>query len=582
MVWVAARKWTIGWCVLVVIQAALPVITIVLTRATIDHLTTFFTKQSAWNDSGLWFLSLAIVVAWLAGQAAASVMSIVRTNQTELVKDYLADKIHSQAASLDIEFYDNPLMFDLMHRVRNETQQPVLLLEHGGLIVQNLITILGLSVILASYSLWLTLILLASIVPGLFFVSGFIRRELRWKVENTPKERRQSYYDVLLTERSSAPEMRMFDLCGHLRKKYQLLRKEFRQGRLALAIKGLKTELAAGLAGWAGITSGMGWMFVQTLRKNAKLGDLVLCFQTFQQGQAMIRSLVESASKIYLSLIYLEQLFTLLDMKHRGTIPGESIAMPVPLTEGIRFELVHFRYPNSDRNILNGLSFTVKAGELTTLVGLNGAGKSTIIKLLCRFYDPTAGSIMIDGIDLRQFAENDVRRSVSVLFQDFMFYHTTVAENIVMGDVTAADDHVRTRRAAMGACADEVIARLSDGYDTEIGWFFGGQNLSYGQWQRLALTRTLFKESPIILLDEPTSAMDPWTETLWLKRIRKWSAGHTVIIITHRFTTAMHADRVVLVQEGRVTEQGTHEQLLALNGLYAENWRTQYKEMTTT
>ncbi|MBF0566030.1 MAG: ATP-binding cassette domain-containing protein, partial [Nitrospirae bacterium] len=286
-------------------------------------------------------------------------------------------------------------------------------------------------------------------------------------------------------------------------------------------------------------------------------------------------------SKIYLSLIYLEQLFTLLDMKHSRTIPGESIAMPVQLTEGICFERVHFRYPNGDSNILNGLSFTVKAGELTTIVGLNGAGKSTIIKLLCRFYDPTAGSITIDGIDLRQFSENDVRRSVSVLFQDFMFYHTTVTENIVMGDVTAADDHVRTRRAAMGACTEEIIARLREGYDTELGWLFGGHNLSYGQWQRLALARTLFKESAIILLDEPTSAMDPWTETLWVQRIRKWSAGHTVVIITHRFTTAMHADRVVVVQEGRVAQEGTHEELLALNGLYADNWRTQYKEMTT-
>ncbi|MBF0565880.1 MAG: ABC transporter ATP-binding protein, partial [Nitrospirae bacterium] len=312
LVWVAARKWTIGWCALVVIQAALPVVTIVLTRATVNHLTTFFTKQGSWNDSGLWILSLAIVLAWLAGQAAASVMSIVRTNQTELVKDYLADKIHTKAVSLDMEFYDNPVLFDLMHRVRSETQQPVLVLEHGGLIVQNLITILGLSVILASYSLWLTIILLASIVPGLFFVSGFIRRELQWKVENTPKERRQSYYDLLLTERLSAPEIRIFDLGSHFRKKYQSLRKECRKGRLALAIKGLKSELAAGLAGWAGITSGMGWMFVQTLRKNAKLGDLVLCFQTFQQGQTMIRSMVESSSKIYLSLIYLEQLFTLL------------------------------------------------------------------------------------------------------------------------------------------------------------------------------------------------------------------------------------------------------------------------------
>ncbi len=236
----------------------------------------------------------------------------------------------------------------------------------------------------------------------------------------------------------------------------------------------------------------------------------------------------------------------------------------------VRFQSVSFRYPGTQRAALDGFDLTIPAGSIVAIVGPNGAGKSTLLKLLCRFYDPDAGAIELDGMDLRQFALDDVRRSVTVLFQQPVHYNATAGENIALGDlrVTAPD---AVSKAAADAGADEIIDHLPAGYDQLLGrWFADGAELSVGEWQRIALARAFLRRAPILILDEPTSAMDPWAEADWLGRFRRLAGGRTVIMITHRFTTARLADQIHVMSEGRIIESGTHDQLLALNGQYAE------------
>ena len=256
--------------------------------------------------------------------------------------------------------------------------------------------------------------------------------------------------------------------------------------------------------------------------------------------------------------------------------PAQPIAAPVTLHQGIRFDKVTFHYPGTRAVALRDFDLTIPAGRLIAIVGPNGAGKSTLLKLLCRFYDPDSGSIALDGIDLRQFPINELRRRITVLFQQPVHYNATVRDNIALGEISATSTENMIQAAAQTAGAESFIQRLPEGFDNLLGhWFDKGAELSVGEWQRLALARAFLRQAPILLLDEPTSAMDPWAEADWLQRFRALAAGRTAILITHRFTTARLADEIHVMEEGRIVESGAHHNLIASGGRYAEWWSAQ-------
>jgi ATP-binding cassette, subfamily B, bacterial len=326
----------------------------------------------------------------------------------------------------------------------------------------------------------------------------------------------------------------------------------------------------------------LAWMVWQTIEGKYTLGDLALIYAAFSQGQGLMRTLLENVGQIYSNLLFLGNLFEFLALEPQVIDPPEPAPLAQPLQEGIRFQGVSFRYPGSDRPALQDFSLDIPAGQTMAIVGVNGAGITTVLKLLCRFYDPHSGSITLDGTDLRDLSLEALRRSITVLFQEPVAYQDSVAQNIALSDPASEPDQASLAAAARAAGADTIIANLPASYETLLGkWFEGGTDLSVGEWQRIALARAFLRQSAIVILDEPTSAMDPWAEADWLNRFQRLAAGRTSIIITHRFTTARYADVIHVMEGGRIVESGTQEELLALGGRYAQSWRAQMRKRET-
>ncbi len=581
MVWEAARNWTILWGILLLVQGLLPAAQVALTRTVVNRLAAGAAGGIGYEAARAAVLLPAVVIAflWMAGQGLASLIGRARTAQAELVQDHIQSMIHERAMALDLAFFENSYSYDLLHRARVDAiQQPLALLESTGLLVQNGLSVLGLAVLLAVYAPFLPVLLVGCAIPGLWAVARYTWREHRWRIQSTVDQRRANYFDWMLTERHSAAEMRLFDLGEDYRGRFMEFRQRLREGRLSMAGEQMKSELIAGGIGWAGGLSGMAWMVARALRGSAGLGDVVMVYQALQQGQRLMYSLLDSAGRIYRSLLFLDNLFEFLSLQPEIAEPCDPESLSGAVAKGVRFEGVTFGYPGSERPVLDNFSISLPAGRMTAIVGENGSGKSTLIKLLCRFYDPLEGRVLLDEVDLRRIATNALRRRITVLFQEPVHYSATAGENIAMGDLPGNPPEEAIRAAARAAGADIPIERLPEGYATVLGRWFGGAELSVGEWQRVALARAFLRKADIIVLDEPTSAMDSWGEADWLKRLRNLTEGRTTLIITHRFTTAMRADVIHVMQRGRIVESGAHGELVAAGGRYARSWQAQMKD----
>lgn len=577
LVWHASRYWTIAWALILILQGIVPAALVYLTKIAVDHLTSALTKQDILGAVLSSWLPIALIgFLWIFSQVLASLMSWVRAIQSELAYDHIKALVHYQTLRLDVAFYDNPDSYDLLYQSSVEAiERPIALLESLGSLVQNGLTLFVLALFLISYAYWLPLLLVFSAFPGLWALGSFMLREYQWRMRNTINERRINYYDMMLTQRESAAEIHLFNLGRHFQEAFKKLRAEIRAGRLALVKDKLKTEMKAGLITWSGALIGMGYMLFLATRKLVTIGDLVLCYQAFQRGQGLLQSILESTAQIYRSMLYIDNLFRFLELEPQIISALNPRLFPSSIKEGVSFEKVAFCYPGSERKALVNLSFTMKAGQVTAIVGHNGSGKSTLVKLLCRFYDPQHGNIRLDGIDIKELNIESLRRQITVLFQEPIHYQMTAGENISLGLLEKAADMGRIVKTAQAVGADHVVRQLPQDYNTVLGKWFGGAELSVGEWQRLSLARAFFRDTSIIVLDEPTSNMDSWAEGEWLKRFREITAGHTALIITHRFTTAMHADIIHVMTKGQIIESGTHTELIKLNRHYAESWRSQ-------
>lgn len=579
-VWEAAKGWMLAWLALLIVQGLLPVVSVYLTRFLVNQLVSATSSGLSWETlQSVLLPAILIALVMLLTAVLGSLTSWIRTAQAERVQDYMSALIHEKSYTVDLAFYDSPDFFDHLHRARADAgYRPVALLEGIGSLIQNGITMISMAIVLLQFGAWVPAALLVSSIPVFYVVLRYRERLYHWRLKNTPAERRTWYYEWLLTERENAAEIRLFQLGPHFRQQFQSLRQVLRQERTDLGKDQALAELGASVMSLIVTGLSMVWMLIQTIGGVYNLGDLAFFYQAFIQGQSLSRAFLENIGEIYTNSLFLRDLFEFLSMQAEINDPNEPERLEVGLQQGILIEDVSFTYPGSERMALNNFNLQVPAGRFIAIVGPNGAGKSTLIRLLCRFYDPQVGAIYLDGIDIKQYSIENLRRSITVLFQQPVQYSATASDNIAVGDLESQPNFEQIQAAAVAAGADGTINHLPHAYDTLLGkWFEGGTDLSVGEWQRLALARAFLRQAPLIILDEPTSSMDPWAEADWLERFRRMATGKTAILITHRFTTAAHADVIYVMQDGQIVESGSHPELLERDGLYAQSWHTQMK-----
>jgi len=581
LIWAASSRWTASWFVLLVVQGLLPAGLVYLTKWVVDAVAGAVGAGVSMETA----LPVLIPGAIMAGlmlfqRVLGSVNEWVSAAQAELVSDHVKGLIHIRAAEADYGFYESSHYHDHLEQANTQaTSRTLQLLGNVGGLLQATVTLISISALLMTYAWWLPLVLLFSTLPALLVVVRHNRRYHDWWQTATPRRRLTQYYDLMLTADMAAAELRLFNLGRHFRDHYQTLRKSLREERLVLLKKQVIARLgAAGLALAAtGLT--LGWIAVRALRGLATIGDLALFYQAFNQGQGLMGTLLQSGGQMYANTLFLEHLYTFLEENDTVLDPERPVPFPKTLAEGVRFDEVSFSYPGAERAALESFSLHIPAGKMVAIVGENGAGKSTFIKLLCRFYDPQQGRITVDGTDLRAFRRSDLRRHISVMFQFPMKYQMKASDNIRLGDLEGSATPQQIEAAARAGGAHDAIDRLPMKYDTMLGrWFEHGMELSGGEWQRVALARAFLRQAPIVVLDEPTSFMDSWAETEWLSRFRQMVAGRSALLITHRFTTAMQADIIHVMDKGRVIESGTHSELLSLGGHYARSWGAQMRQ----
>ena len=578
LVWQVGRPWTIAWIVLLIVQGLLPAAVVYLTKLVVDGLTI----TSGGTLGRMRHVLLLVVIlggTLLLMEIVRNAINWVRTVQAELLQDHITALIHEKSVTVDLAFYELADYYDHLHRARTEARyRPVALLGNLGALLQNSITLIAMGAILIPLGPWLTVALLLSTLPAFFVVVHYALAEYQWRLRTTTEDRRAWYYDWIMTTADAATEIRLFNLGKYFQSHHKDLRKRLRGERLELMRRQGLAELAASLIALLIIGAAIVLMMWRALMGQVTLGELALVYAAFNQGQGLMRTLLENAGQLYGNSLFLGNLFEFLSLKPLG-IAERTVGAALrgrPASPTITFDRVSFTYPDATTNALDNFTMSIPGGKIIAIVGPNGAGKSTLLKLLCRFYDPTEGSIEIDRQNIKDIHIDDLRRLITVLFQQPFHYNTTVRDNILYGDLNLEASVAELDDAIKSAGAAEIVSRLPDREQTLLGrWFPGGTELSVGEWQRIALARAFLRRAPIIILDEPTSALDPWAEADWLERFRSLALDRTSIIITHRFTTAMHADVIHVMDRGRIVESGSHHQLLERRGLYAESWSRQ-------
>ncbi|WP_349611645.1 ABC transporter ATP-binding protein [Halomonas sp. H10-9-1] len=581
LVWQTSRALTVGLAIATLVAGVLPAVAAWLGQLIVDAVVATM-EQHAETGSVAWWPVLRYVLAEGGVIAAIALAQRTLSAQQSLLRALLGQKVNvmilEKAGTLSLAQFEDSEFYDKLTRARREASiRPLGLVNKTFSLAQNGISLISFGVLLVQFSPWALLVLVVGALPVFISeakFSGDAFRLFRWR---SPQTRMQMYLETVLAREDSIKEVKLFGLepllLSRYRKIFDTLYAEDR--RLTLRREGWGFVL--GLLGTVAFYGAYAWVVVETITGTLSLGQMTMYLMVFKQGQAALSASLTSISGMYEDNLYLSNLYEYLEQPVApeagrltvGTHPGD----------GIRFENVGFTYPGAEAPALSGISLHLRPSESLALVGANGSGKTTLIKLLTRLYEPSTGRILLDGNDLREWDVQALRRRIGVIFQDFVRYQMKVGENLGAGDVAAFEDEARWREAARRGLADDFIAEMPGGYHTQLGrWFKDGQELSGGQWQKVALSRAYMRESAdILVLDEPTAAMDAAAEAAVYADFRDHSQGKMTILISHRFSTVRAADQILVIDGGKILEQGDHASLMAANGRYARLFRLQAK-----
>jgi ATP-binding cassette subfamily B protein len=585
-IWRTSRPMTAASIGLRLIAALQPIAVLYAAKLIVDEVVRLTAVTSPgpglmdWWQSGLLntvFLLLLLEMGLvLANDAINRATGLVDSILSELHSNQVSMELMAHAARLDLMHFESAEYQDRLERARRQAAGRNALLSQLFGQAQDMITVLTLAAGLFVYAPWLILLLPLSFVPSIWGETRFNTMAYmvsRWR---TPERRELEYLRYVGASAETAKEIKLFGLGDFLISRFR---------ELAHGIFLENRRIAILRAGWGAVFSAIStfayyaaYAFIvwRTVKGDFTIGDLAFLSGSFLRLNGLFQKILLGFTQIAGQSMYLDDLFSFFEIEPTVLPPARPKKFPVPIRDGIRFENVGFRYPEADEWVIRNLSFTLKAGETLALVGENGAGKTTIVKLLARLYDPSEGRITIDGIDLRDMAPQDIHANLGVIFQDFIRYSFSARDNIGVGRVEDRADQLRVERAAQQSLADGVINRLPKGYDQQLGRLFKqGRDLSGGEWQKVAIARSYMRDAELIILDEPTAALDAKAEAEVFARFKGLASGKTAVIISHRFSTVRMADRILVLEHGAILESGTHEDLLALGGRYAELFELQ-------
>jgi ATP-binding cassette subfamily B protein len=497
---------------------------------------------------------------------------------SEIVTNYMHNITHAKSIEADLEYYETAKYHDTQHRAQNEASfRPSKILNDLTSFGRSGISLVAMAGLLFYFHWVIVLILFIAVVPGILVRIRYSDILYHWRRERTSTERKARYFHWMLVGDTMAKEIRLFDLGKTFSDKYSNLRLQLMDERRKITTKRTIAEGASQVCTNIAIFGSYAFIAYRTFQGLITLGDLLLYYRAFQRGQAFLREVLGGLANLYEDNMYLSDLFEFLTLERKVKEPRYPVPVPRPIQTGIIFDNVSFQYPTGTKRMtLQKINLTILPGQTIALVGENGSGKTTLIKLLCRLYDPSDGAISIDGIDLRDFQTKDLRREFSVIFQDFARYNLTASENIALGNMHFPIDMSQIKQAAGRAGADKVISALHNSYNTILGkWFEDGEELSIGEWQKVALARSFIRDAQVIVLDEPTSAIDAKAEYEIFNNFRKRSDGKTTILISHRFSTVRLANSIYVLNNGKIVEKGCHEELIQQRGKYAQMFEMQ-------
>ena len=586
MVWRASPGLLLITLTLRVIRAVLPVAALWFGKLIIDEVVRLSALSdgpatlSGWASSG----EITMLAIYVGAEFALAVLSDLLSRIGGLVDSLLSERLTmsssirlmEHAGTLDLEDFEDAEFQDKLERARRQSSGRMPLLSQLMGQIQDVLTVVTFAGGLVVFNPWLIVLLLVALIPAFLGEAHFNAQTYTLDFRRTPERRELDYVRQTAASVETAKEVKIFGLNAFLIDRFRVLSQSFYAANRQIAQQRALWGAVFTSVGTVGYYLAYAWIIGSTLTGTLTIGDLTFLAGSFRRLRTLLEGLLASFSSTAAQALYLDDLFGFFEVTPEIQSPASPLPLPEPIRQGFVFEDVGFRYPGADRWAVRHLSFTLKAGETLALVGENGAGKTTLVKLLTRLYDPDEGRITLDGRDLRDYDLDALRGAMGVIFQDFVRYNLTAGDNIAVGRISARDDHARIERAASSSLADAVIDGLPQKYDQMIGKRFrNGVELSGGEWQKVAIARAYMRDAQVLVLDEPTAALDARSEFEVFQRFKELSAGKTAVLISHRFSSVRMADRILVLSGGRVEASGTHAELLAQKGRYAELFELQ-------
>jgi ATP-binding cassette subfamily B protein len=588
LAWRTHRCYAVLTVALRLLRALVPIVALWLGKLIIDAIVA--ARAGHPDAPRLWTLVALEMVAVLAGEALSKASTVIEGLFGNLCSDYISEKIIQHAATLDLTHFEDPAFYDRLERAQRQTTGRIGLLVQLLTGCQDIITLVSLASAITVYSPLLFCLLIASVLPGFMGEAHFTSLEYALVYRWTPERRRLDYLRFLSGSNRTIKEVLMLGLGDWLVKRYRALARRFYQEMKSLAIRKGLAATGLSLLGVLGYYAAYVVILSRGFYGVISIGTLTFLAASFSRSRDVSQRLIMTATNIYEQSLYSNDLFDFFATQPRLVSRAGALNVPAQIRGGIVFENVGFQYPQSDRWAIRNVSFQIRAGERLAIVGENGAGKTTIAKLLARLYDPTEGRILLDGVDLRDYDLASLRHAIGIIFQDFVRYDLRLDENIAVGEIDGLEDYLETADAKSGATekdghathpsiasaaekaqASSLAARLPGGYRQMLGHRFEkGVELSGGEWQKIALARAYIRNAQVIILDEPTAMLDPRVEYEVFARFTELVSGQMALLISHRFPTVRMADRIIVLRGGTVIEEGTHDELVARKGLYAE------------